>query len=129
VAGAPSEAALCQSVAEQCPGSWNLAGCTTIGEFAALVRRAAVCITNDSASMHLAVALDRPVVSAFGPTSPLRTGPYRRMEAAVAAPVDCAPCYLRKLAQCPHDHACMTAITPRMVLERIEQVLATSKAA
>jgi lipopolysaccharide heptosyltransferase I len=129
VAGAPSEAALCRSVAEQCPGSFDLAGRTTIGEFVALVRRSAVCVTNDSASMHLAVALDRPVVSAFGPTSPLRTGPYRRMDAAVVAPVDCSPCYLRKLAQCPHDHACMDAITPSMMLDRIEQMLAASKAA
>ena len=74
--------------------------------------------------MHLAVALGRPVVSVFGPTDPLWIGPYRRPHAVVQAPQPCSPCYLRKLRHCRHDHACMTAVTAAMVIERLEETLA-----
>ena len=67
------------------PVSVNLAGETTLSELAALVRRAAICVTNDSGPMHLAVALDRPVVSIFGPTDPIWIGPYGRADAVLQA--------------------------------------------
>jgi ADP-heptose:LPS heptosyltransferase len=77
--------------------------------------------------MHLAVALDRPVVSVFGPTNPVRTGPYRRPEAVVRADLPCSPCYLRTLRRCPHAHRCMTDVTPAMVLGRIAHVTAAAE--
>ena len=70
--------------------------------------------------MHLAVALDRPVVSIFGPTDPLWIGPYRRPDAVLRAELPCAPCYLRELGRCPHDHACMREVSAQAVLDRIE---------
>ena len=111
------------------PGVLDLSGQTTLSELAALLRRAELCVTNDSGSMHLAVALGRPVVSIFGPTDPLWIGPYRRPQAVVRAELDCAPCYFRQLRACPHNHACMTSVTPGMVIERIEHVLAGSRRA
>src|SRR5262249_24485787 len=63
LAGSAGERARCRAVAEACPAAHDLSGQTTLSELAALVRRAAVCVTNDSGPMHLAVALGRPVVS------------------------------------------------------------------
>src|SRR5207237_1084700 len=63
LAGSPAERPLCSLIAAQCPGAANLAGQTRLSELAALIRRAAICVTNDSGSMHLAVALGRPVIS------------------------------------------------------------------
>jgi len=91
---------------------------------AALIQRAAVCVTNDSGSMHLTVALGRPVVSVFGPTDPVWIGPYSRPHAVVRSEVACSPCYLRRLRSCPHGHACMKEVTGAMVIERLERVLA-----
>ena len=51
--------------------------------------------------MHLAVALGTPVVSAFGPTNPVRTGPYRQPRSVVRTGVPCSPCYIRTLQLCP----------------------------
>ena len=51
--------------------------------------------------MHLAVAVDRPVVSIFGPTDPVWIGPYGRPGAVLQASIDCAPCYLRQLSRAP----------------------------
>lgn len=48
----------------------------TVGQLIALVRRAAVVIAGDTGPLHLAAALERPVVGIYGPTDPARNGPY-----------------------------------------------------
>jgi len=129
LAGSTAERACCQAVAEACPAACDLSGQTTLSELAALVRRSAVCVTNDSGPMHLAATLGRPVVSVFGPTDPLWIGPYGRPSAVVRAGVPCSPCYLRKLRCCPHAHACMQEVPAAAVIERVEQALAVAGAA
>jgi heptosyltransferase I len=47
-----------------------------VGQLIALVRRAGVVIAGDTGPLHLAAALQRPVVGIFGPTDPARNGPY-----------------------------------------------------
>jgi lipopolysaccharide heptosyltransferase I len=123
LAGSAGEVGRCQAVRERCPGAHDLSGRTTLSELAALIRRADVCVTNDSGSMHLTVALGRPVVSVFGPTDPVWIGPYGRPEAVVRADVPCAPCYLRELRRCPHGHACMNEVTAAMVIDRVERAV------
>jgi lipopolysaccharide heptosyltransferase I len=129
LAGSAAEGDRCRAVAAHAPGAEDFSGRTTVSELAALVRRAEVCVTNDSGSMHLAVALDRPVVSVFGPTDPVWIGPYGRPDAVARVDIDCAPCYLRRLSRCPHAHACMTGVTADMVLERLDRVLAAQRVA
>jgi lipopolysaccharide heptosyltransferase I len=124
LAGAPAERQRCQAVARRCPEAHDLSGRTDLPELAALIRRAAVCVTNDSGPMHLAVALGRPVVSVFGPTDPLWVGPHGRPEAVVRSEQPCAPCYLRKLSRCAHGHACMNEVGAGVVIERVERLLA-----
>lgn len=41
-----------------------------------LTRRASVVVAGDTGPLHLAAALERPVVALFGPTDPARNGPY-----------------------------------------------------
>ncbi|HEY1378755.1 MAG TPA: glycosyltransferase family 9 protein [Gemmataceae bacterium] len=124
LAGAAAERPRCREVADRCPGACDLSGQTALTELAALLRRAAVCVTNDSGSMHLAVALGRPVVSVFGPTDPVWIGPYGRPHAVVRADLPCAPCYLRKLSRCPHAHACMEQVRAEDMIDRVERVIA-----
>ena len=127
--GSSRERAACEEVAAAAPGAVNLAGETTLGELAALIRRSSLCVTNDSGPMHLAVALDRPVVSIFGPTDAVWVGPYRRPDAVVRADLPCAPCYLRRLSRCPHDHACMREVSAAAVIDCAETWLATHQSA
>jgi heptosyltransferase I len=56
-------------------GAARLAPCS-IGQMIALVRRAALVIAGDTGPLHLAAALERPVVGLYGPTDPARNGPY-----------------------------------------------------
>jgi heptosyltransferase I len=125
--GSQRERVVCEEVAVLAPGVIDLAGMTTLAELAALIRRSAISITNDSGPMHLAVALDRPVVSIFGPTDPIWIGPYRRPDVVLHADLECSPCYLRKLKHCRHDHACMRSVPAPAVIERAERILSATQ--
>ena len=54
----------------------NIAGRTSLMVLAAMFKKGDCLITNDSGPMHLAVAVGLPVVAIFGPTNPIRTGPF-----------------------------------------------------
>jgi heptosyltransferase I len=113
VAGGPDVAEL----ADQIPDAINLAGQTNLPQLVALLDRADVVIANDSGPMHIAAALGRPLVAIYGPTSPVRTGPYYRMETVVRLDIPCSPCYSR---QCSHQ-SCLQWLGIEPVLELAEQ--------
>jgi len=74
--GGPGDAEHCETIREQMSGrALNLAGKTTIQEWAACMGRCREVVANDSGGMHLAAALGVPVVAIFGRTDPLKTGP------------------------------------------------------
>lgn len=62
-------------VVEASGGAAMLVPCS-VGQMIALVRCAGVTIAGDTGPLHLAAALERPVVGLFGPTDPARNGPY-----------------------------------------------------
>jgi len=86
-----------------------------------------VVVCHDSAPMHLAAALARPLVCILGPTSATRTGPYGAAATILQADLPCVPCYLRKLSQCRHDHGCMTDIDVESVLRSVIQAAASGE--
>lgn len=98
----------------------NLIGQTTVREMMALLERCDLMISNDSGPMHVAAALDTPIVAVFGPTDHTTTSPAGKACRIVRQPVECAPCMLR---ECPIDHRCMTRITSAQVLEAAEALL------
>lgn len=74
--GGPDDRTLCDEIAGSAgPGVANLAGRTTMTEWAALMSRCALVIANDSGGMHLAAALGRPLIALYGITDPAKTGP------------------------------------------------------
>ncbi len=117
IVGGRSDAALGDEVA-QLSGSRavSLAGKTSLKELGAIMRGAKFLVTTDSGPMHLAAALNIPVFAIFGPTSPLRTGPYGKIHTIIRLELPCSPCFTRK--PCP-DWRCIREITPEMVLEAI----------
>jgi lipopolysaccharide heptosyltransferase I len=105
----------------------NLCGKTTLRQLAALIDRAALVVTADSTPMHVAAAHGRPLVALFGPTNPNRTGPYGRLDDVLRLELDCSPCYLRKISQCPHQHRCMNDMTLEKVARAIDERLAQTR--
>jgi hypothetical protein len=69
--------------------------------------------------MHIAAALNRPLVTMFGPTNPIRTGPWNRQESVVRVDIPCSPCYSR---HCSHT-SCMKWLPTSAVLDVAEQQL------
>jgi heptosyltransferase I len=126
LAGAPDEAELAREVAAAAGGDVaNLAGRTTIPQMVALVGRASAVVMNDTGPMHLAVALHKPLVTLYGPTSPYRTGPYHRLDDVMRLELDCSPCYLKRLADCPYEHRCLRDLPPRQVADRLMALVKT----
>jgi heptosyltransferase I len=126
LAGTARDRRRSQAILAACPGAHDVCGRTSVGGLVALIQQAAICVTNDSGAMHVAVAVDTPVVSVFGPTNPIWIGPYGRPDGVVRAGVSCSPCNLRRLRDCPHEHACIERVTAAMVIERMERVLAAA---
>ena len=122
--GGRDEVALCREIVECCESKpIDLSGQTDLPRLAAAVELADVVLCHDSGVMHIAVALDRPLVCLVGPTNPARTGPYRRLRDVVRIDLDCAPCYLRRLPQCPHEHRCMKGLSVEVVVEAVKSAV------
>jgi lipopolysaccharide heptosyltransferase I len=122
--GGPNEQGLCRRVGGLCrTRPADLCGRTGLRQMAAILERADLVLGHDSGPMHVAVALGRPVVCIIGPTNPTRTGPYRCPDSIVRLDLDCAPCYFKKLSQCPYDHRCMRELEPDRVTAAVQRAL------
>lgn len=92
----------------------NAVGKTTLKQLVALIDKASLVIANDSGPMHIASALNKPLIALFGPTNPIRTGPYGRPETVLRMDIACSPCYTRT---CSHM-SCMKWISPDAVVKQ-----------
>ncbi len=101
----------------------NLSGKTSLLQLSALLKKADLLITNDSGPMHIAAAVGTPVVAIFGPTRPVRTGPYGNGHVVLQSGLPCI-CCLRK--RC-NDLKCMEAITVNDVLTAVKGILKNKK--
>jgi len=97
----------------------SIAGETSLRELVALISLGDLLVTNDSGPMHIAAALQRPLIALFGSTNPQRTGPWGS-GTVLYKQVACSPCYLR---QCPKDFCCMSRILPEEVYAHVERML------
>ena len=95
---------------------------TTLGQLITLLRRARLVISGDTGPLHLAAALGTPVVALYGPTDPVRNGPYPAGSGRAAV--------LHHPEQGPISYkhedtpsAAMLAITVEEVLAAAERVL------
>ena len=101
----------------------NLCGTTTLPEMIEWVRRCDLLITNDTGPMHVAAAMNKPLVALFGPTAPERTGPYGQLQNVLRLDLPCSPCLKSTCAYEKMDE-CLHALSPAMVLARVEKLLA-----
>jgi heptosyltransferase I len=87
----------------------------------------ALVLSPDTGPLHMAVALDRPVVSLLGYTNPKRTGPYRKFhDLIIDAYGDAGEDYPISMENRPDR---MSRIAVRDVLDRVERWRATYQSA
>jgi len=92
----------------------NACGKLTLRQSAALIGKALLLVTNDSAPLHLATAMGTPIVALFGPTvTEFGFGPLRPGDVAIGIDeLPCRPCSSHGPPQCPWDitAACVSSL-------------------
>ena len=120
--GSPKDRPVCEEVAGGRAGIHNLAGKTSLAEAIALIASAGAMVSNDSGLLHIASALNRPVVALYGPTDPLHAPPFSDLAQSLYLHLECAPC---KQRECPlGHHACMQGIAAEMAWQPLQPMLA-----
>ena len=121
--------AIVKTVAD--PLAVNLAGKVTIPQLARLFEKSGLVISNDSGPLHLAVAMEVPTVSLFGPETPVVYGPKGNRHTVIFKNIDCSPCvnvHDRKSVHCYWEKPrCMALISVGEVFEAIEKALENEK--
>jgi heptosyltransferase-2 len=125
VIGGKDDAALAEAILAAAPNAKNSAGQLSLRESAALIKRAAALVTNDSSPLHLATAVGTPILAIFGSTVPaFGYGPIRPGDRVAEIPLDCRPCSSHGPQVCPlGHHNCMREQQPEQVLAQLASVL------
>lgn len=93
----------------------DLTGQTSLADAIDLMSLATMVVSNDSGLMHIAAALDRPLVAIYGSTDPKFTPPLGNNVIIVREEMACSPCFKRI---CPlKHHDCMNKLSVQKVLD------------
>jgi heptosyltransferase II len=118
--GSPKDADVTAEILSLAPGVRDLAGKTSLSEAIAVIARADAMVSNDSGLLHIASALNRPIVALYGPTDPNHAPPFSDRSASIYLGLDCAPCRQR---ECPlGHHNCMRGISADRVHTQISTI-------
>jgi len=97
----------------------NLCGRTTLKELIYVIKKLNLLITPDSAPLHMALALEIPVIGLFGPTNPSRHIEKNENLFVIFKKLDCSFCYRHKCKK----KECMKRISPQEVFKMIKKIL------
>jgi heptosyltransferase-2 len=116
-------AAVAGDAGEHCS---DLSGRTSLAQAVDLLSLTDAVVSNDSGLMHVAAALDRPLVALYGSSDPGFTPPLNERHRIVSLGLDCSPCFKR---DCPLGHThCLTRMTVGQVCEALQDVAGTRTA-
>jgi lipopolysaccharide heptosyltransferase I len=107
----PGERRLAEQVQAQMKRSGRLVPEMGLAALVAFLQACDLFIGGDSGPLHLASALAVPVVGLYGPSDPVRNGPFQVTDQVVTASPPCGPCYKRRCAR----STCMDSIPVEQV--------------
>lgn len=122
---------LCGGPADQALGEYiikqsgvpiiNAVNQTSLLQLAALISHCKVLVTGDTGPLHMAIALNIPTISMFGPTDPKKFGPLTSEHVVLQEQIGCRPCHK---TVCPHKHLnCMHSLSPNKVIVAVQALL------
>ena len=92
-----------------------------IEEFSYLINFSDVVVTGDTAGLHIAISLDKKIVSFFGPTPHQEINLFGLGKKLVREELECLNCYDQ--FPCPYDGKCMSLISSDEVYKSIKELL------
>jgi predicted lipopolysaccharide heptosyltransferase III len=96
ITGSGDEYERAKNIVDHCKDNgryvFNMAGKTSLGELAAVLKLCRLFIGSDSAGMHIAAAVGTPTVIIFGPSAPASWAPKGNIHAIVQRHLSCVPC-------------------------------------
>lgn len=107
------------------PDGVDLRGMLSLAELVGLISQANSVVCLDSGILHLAAALDKPVVAIFGGVDPRFRTRAQPSTIIVQAKLDCCPC--NKNESCGGEYFCLHAITPEWLALQLEALLCRQK--
>ncbi len=120
--GSERDRAITDGVAATCKVVTNLVGRTTLAQAVDLMSLADAVVSNDSGLMHIAAALDRPLVALYGSSDPHLTPPLGTRHRVVSLGLSCSPC---DKPECPlGTTACLVDMPVARVAEALNAVTA-----
>ncbi|MDF2439299.1 MAG: heptosyltransferase [Abditibacteriota bacterium] len=103
---------------------WDFGGRTDLPSLAALCGKSALFCGIDSGVLHLAAAMQTPVVGIYGPSDWRLTGPRGVSHRVVRHPVECSPCMLAKCKwEGEDERKCLTRLHPNQLVTAIHELL------
>lgn len=119
--GSEKESVVAEEINQKTGGlCLDFAGRTQLDQAVDLLALATAVVSNDSGLMHLAAALDKPLVAIYGSSDPGFTPPLHAKAQVVSLHLDCAPCFKRTCPLYPEGHPdhtrCLTGISPAHIL-------------
>ena len=120
--GSVNDESVCDSINAQAHGRCeNLAGRTRLEDAIDLLAMASFVVSNDSGLMHIAAALQRPMVAIYGSSDPGFTPPLSETARVERLGLDCSPCFQR---ECPLGHLnCLNELPPGRIIAAMDEVL------
>lgn len=125
ILGGPAERELAGDIATAAGDrALSVAGATSLGVSAALLKQARCAVSGDTGLMHLATAVSTPVVALFGPTvRAFGFYPYQARATVLERDLPCRPCSAMGGPVCPLGHQkCLADILPDEVFDAVRRL-------
>ena len=117
----PGEQEIAHRVVAESGGAAEASPPTTITDLVGIARSARLMISGDTGPLHIAAAVDTPIVALYGPTRPERNGPWGLYDVAISRVQNCSCVYERT---CRKTERCIDDISVAEVMSAVHRRIA-----